>query len=704
MAFVTPKPRRGKHIADPDELVQGSMFAVPHPIDVFPRVLRTVADYNGVLKRALDGGYDVGLDLETTLKGDPTILGIGYYDPETNGEAVSIPWNDALARHTIHAVREAGRRLVAHSALGADRPWVERKLRIKTRVEDWWCSMLSHYAANMHLTKMAQKDEDEDDGGSLGLMNLWSALRCLPLPLWNYKECRGAHGCTGPCPTHTVFEYNGVDAWASPTLQHYHKQTFTEMQVPDSFIQHLHEMSAICYAMQRRGVRIDRDFLDVFDASWREKVAAIEKQLPFNPRSEPAIRAFFEGLQAKLGADAKYELADTRKETLQDLLDDLAPETPGYQELEKLFLLKSAGKGSKSWFDNKYFTPFSDLSEEEKASRYDGTGKDRRYTYTHARWNNTGTATLRLACSKPNLMNIPSKGDLSRLRKAVKPRDGYQIAKADAKQLEVRIAVYDGGDDPSKVIKLDFFTDLVEKSNGKFAEVAAKKTAALPPGSKPVTARDMAKATGHAATNGEGMELKSEKELLSPRYQKLIDMGAIRVFWDWRFGDKVVCFSGINLSQRLFGNYTDENRALANSLLFDTYYQIVPWIIPWQQKVSREVYELGYCRGLDGSFLRLDSPILKENFKAAFSKRTQGGGAFFMQSKMREDYRRTGEVWMMQVHDEMVKEVPEEWSPAEIRDDCAFLETPCLDLPGRPLIIPFECKYGPAWGGLKLLD
>lgn len=200
------------------------------------------------------------------------------------------------------------------------------------------------------------------------------------------------------------------------------------------------------------------------------------------------------------------------------------------------------------------------------------------------------------------------------------------------------------------------------------------------------------------------MELKSEKELLSPRYQKLIDMGAIRVFWDWRFGDKVVCFSGINLSQRLFGNYTDENRVLANSLLFDTYYQIVPWIIPWQQKVSREVYELGYCRGLDGSFLRLDSPILKENFKAAFSKRTQGGGAFFMQSKMREDYRRTGDVWMMQVHDEMVKEVPAEWTPSEIRTDCAFLETPCLDLPGRPLINPFECKYGPAWGDLKLLD
>lgn len=702
MAFAKPKARRGKYIAEPGDLIQSSLLTAPSlPIDPYPRVLRTTREYREVLDRALQLG-DLGFDLETNMKGEPNILGIGYYHPSNNGEAASVPWDDSLARHTIFAAREAGRRLVAHSAMGADRPWVERKLGIKTRIEDWWCSLLSHYAANMHLTKQAAKSEDDDEGGSLGLMNLWSALRCLPLPLYNYKECRGEHSCFGPCPRHTVFEYNGIDAWASPALQWHHQQTFREMEVPDSFIKHLHEMSAICYAMQRRGIRIDRQFLAAFDAEWAIKVKEIEGRLPFNPRSEPAIRAYFDGLQKSLDANSKYTLADTSKETIQDLLEDISPTVTGYKELEDLFLLKSAGKGSKSWFADKYFEPFPDLKQVEKDERYDNGV----YSSIHCRWNNTGTATLRLAASRPNMMNIPSKGDLARVRKAILPSKGKKLVKADAKQLEIRIAVFNAGEDPSALLQTDFFTDLVNKSNGTFEAVAERKNASLPPGSKPFTARDIAKITSHSFTNGQGLNLKSDKELATDRMRKLVDIGAVVSFPEWRFRDDIVCFSGIELSRKLFGNYTDDNRILTNSILFGTYLKIVPWILTFQQKVSREVFEAGYVRGLDGSFLRLDSPDLKENFKAAFSKRSQGDGAFFMQSKMREDWERTGDVWTLQVHDEMVKEVPEDWDDARIAEDCRFLETPCRDIPANAkglLSVPFEVKEGPNWGTLREL-
>ena len=706
MAFVkldmkAAGPKKGgrrKLISEPGDEVQANLFAplASEKFQVFPIVQRTEWAYKRELAYALSNRLDVGIDLETNLKGVPSILGIGWYNGENpdgsvGGAAVSVPWSDALAKYTVYAALEAGVKLVAHSAMGADRPWIETKLGIATPVSAWWCSMLSHYAANMHLTKQAAKEEDDDEGGSLGLMNLWSALRCLPLPLYNYKECRGERSCFGPCPVHTVFEYNGVDAWASPALKWHHVQTFREMQVPDSFIEHLHRMSAVCYAMQRRGIRIDRDYLGVFDTIWQENIKTLESSLPFNPRSPKAIQDHFESLWKDLAADERPDLTKTDKDTLAEVLEDLDESLPGYKELADLLTFKLAGKGSKSWFDDKYFTPDKSLVDEKTIQ--ERTKQDGRYSWLHPRFNNTGTATLRLACSRPNVMNIPSRGELRKLRRAIIPPPGCKLLKADAKQLEVRIAVYHAGTNPSKVLVGDFFTNLVTNGGGKFEEAGAKLDM------KP---RDVAKRTAHSFTNGQGMALYLPSELTTKRNSKLVDCGAIRVFEDWQFDGRLVCFTGSELARKMFGTSTDEQRTLVNELLFDVYLAQVPWILEFQRKVTHDVYKAGFCRGLDGSFLYLDSPILKDNFKASFSKLSQGGGAYAVQTKMLQDLDRTGELWYSQVHDEMVRTVPEDATDADMLAHVAFLEEPFEGVYGLDgLQIPFDAKSGPNWFDLQ---
>jgi hypothetical protein len=146
----------------------------------------------------------------------------------------------------------------------------------------------------------------------------------------------------------------------------------------------------------------------------------------------------------------------------------------------------------------------------------------------------------------------------------------------------------------------------------------------------------------------------------------------------------------------IFGQATDENRKKALQLQYDLYYSLIPQIPLWQRKVSKDVFDTGYVRGLGGSVLWLDSPETKENFKAAFSVKTQGGGAYFMRAKMIEDWERFGRLWTLMVHDEMDTKVPIGMKDADIYDLFKFLEEESTVLPG--LKVPFEMSVGESWG------
>lgn len=64
----------------------------------------------------------------------------------------------------------------------------------------------------------------------------------------------------------------------------------------------------------------------------------------------------------------------------------------------------------------------------------------------HCHWNQIGTVTGRISSSNPNLQNIPRRDDEFNIRKAFVPRKGYKFVIADYSQVELRIMAYYSSD------------------------------------------------------------------------------------------------------------------------------------------------------------------------------------------------------------------------------------------------------------------
>jgi hypothetical protein len=551
---------------------------------------------------------------------------------------------------------------------------------------------------------------------------------CLEVEEFNNFVTEGGvvHNCE-------VWGYNGTDAYAGGKVFHGSVASMRAKNIPFQLYRELLELSEICQKMQNQGVKIDTEYISQLS----EKIGNQKYQLyptytlrgkeafqgTYSPRSDKQVIQHFSTLGISLESNDKTEIDQALKkrlgkttvsksalETLRTELADLTPkaksftlesllsdhdnllyaalnrlqvfaEDPGLLELVKLRAYKEAGKGTEPWFG---------AIKTETRKGVERTTWDDKYLdkdgFVHPRFYSTGTSTGRLSSGRPNFQNIPARGFGKEVRQGIIPREkGWHIAKADFSQLELRMCLYLAGLEPSACGK-DAFNWLVDESAGKFEEAARRNN---------MKARDIAKGISHAGNYCEGFDLLYADDLNSPRIKREVTMGARVIYRNWHYAGGLVSFTGGNLAERLFGSRSLENRKKALDIQEGIYFARFPQIRTWQQKVTEFVDTHGYIQSPTGRYLPLYGTP-KDNAKIAVAFLGQGTSADHVQGVMLRFYRELGIVPLMQVHDELVREIHPDWSNKRLFDDFQMMAEETWRLPG--FSCPFKLSRGVNWG------
>jgi DNA polymerase-1 len=189
-------------------------------------------------------------------------------------------------------------------------------------------------------------------------------------------------------------------------------------------------LAPVLARMERHGVRVDPGALGEMSAAMQEELRGREKRIyelagcEFNINSPPQLaEVLFDKLN--LPQPRKYGKGKVRS-TAADVLESLAGQHPlpqAIMEYREIAKLKST-----------YVDALPRLIHPR-------TGR------LHTRLNQCGASTGRLASSDPNLQNIPVRTELGRkIRAAFAAEPGWALLSADYSQIELRLLAHISGD------------------------------------------------------------------------------------------------------------------------------------------------------------------------------------------------------------------------------------------------------------------
>ena len=196
----------------------------------------------------------------------------------------------------------------------------------------------------------------------------------------------------------------------------------------------------------------------------------------------------------------------------------------------------------------------------------------------------------------------------------------------------------------------------------------------------------------------ESLSVRSDEELNSPKSVGDRKAGALVVYDgldgypEWKYKGKTVCFTGVNVSERLFGDKTRVNRAKALKLL-KVYLDAYP-IRQFQMELTKKVEASGDMRLPNGHRLPLYGRVEEDDLKQAAALLGQGGGGIYSQEGMLR-LKNQGKIMIMQVHDDYTFEVPIDTSNAECMDYLRPMVAPSEILTG--FTCPAKVKVGLWW-------
>lgn len=606
-------------------------------------------------------GVPLGLDFEWNVQtGEPTILGV------SDGEATfSIPWSssaDALLRQLL--VPEPV--LVGHNFIPADRPFLPRPPYPLSKIKD---TILLHWLANMHLCKAAVKEHDTAEGH--GYMNLWSMMSLYSsFPYW--KTCIQCDplGPEVPCPKHSPYWYNGLDALGPLLVLPGLEADCRRKNVLGLY--DLHARTAeVLGAINRIGVAVDVEYVRKVRKRWQEHTDALGAELPFNPNSPKQVIAYFK--------ERGVALSDCQRPTIIAA----AEEHPRNRVLQRLSEYKMLGDGIDRWF--------APQALDETTGYYTG------YVTPQGRvhpWLGFYTSSSRLMCSGPNLQNVPKRGvdpitgekfgDV--VRRAIVADDGCYLLKADFQNAEGNVILALAGE---------------TRPPGDFHEATAKRVGlkASDPLAKAFgSVREAAKSITHASNYLEGLQLVGASSLNKPTLMREVACGARLVFDNWKVGGRVVTFTGINLAKRAFGDASYVSRRRALDFLV-SYYKAYPGVQKAQRRVLNEAIEGHGVRHPDGFWTALMGD-LGDQAKTAMAITGSSPVATLTKRAMLNAHEDGRMRVSLQVHDELLFNVPRSMSRVKALEHVrSYMEIESHGVPG--LVLPIDAKAGPNWAQVK---
>ena len=352
-------------------------------------------------------------------------------------------------------------------------------------------------------------------------------------------------------------------------------------------------------AMEERGIKVDLIGLSRLEAQLTQDLKAIEGQV-----YQLAGHEFNIGSPKQLGKVLFEELklargkrTKTGYSTGVEILNELAPKNEVVREVLRYRELTK--------LCNTYLEPL----------RLAARGETHR---VHATFNQTGTSTGRLSSSDPNLQNIPTRTDLGRqIRSAFVAERGNALVSADYSQIELRVLAHLSGDE-----------ELAEAF--KRGEDIHDRTAAA------ILRKDIA-------------DVKPEDRRLA----KVVNYGLVYGMGDYGLSSR----ADIPIEQ-------------ARAFL-DEYMARFAGVVRWRERTVEQAKQSGFVRTISGrvrptpGIADPNRAVAEATKRYAINAPVQGSAADIIKKAMLrlEERLGSGEFgpgMILQVHDELVFEVPRE--------------------------------------------
>ena len=395
-------------------------------------------------------------------------------------------------------------------------------------------------------------------------------------------------------------------------------------------------MVAVIGAMERDGVKVDREVLKGLSAEFNTQIAALEEKVCGEAGCKFTIGSpqqlgdiLFSKMGLSGGRKGKSGVYSTDQNELERLEREGVPIARLVLEWRQLTKLKST---------------YTDALQEQINRE---TGR------VHTSYSLSGAQTGRLASTDPNLMNIPIRTEIGRrIRDAFIAEPGHVMLSADYSQIELRLAAH-------------------------MCDVPTLKEAF---------------ASGEDIHNRTAGELFGEVNRDTRAKAKTINFAILYGISRW------------GLAQRL---EIDAEEAQA---MIDRYFERFPGIRAYIGDTLTHARETGFTTTLFGRkthFPRIKSNVQHERQgaeRAAINAPIQGTAADIIKRAMARvgpalaAEGLTGTRMLMQVHDELVFEVPE----AEVGGATEVIRAVMAGAaePAMPLTVPLgvEIDTGPNWG------